>query len=83
MGDGSALNSLNRVLEAHHLELEKELRIIYPSKKIKHFVIGIVNSCYRIDASAILTDGSELPLYVDGFDIDSLGERFPDCDVGY
>jgi hypothetical protein len=83
MGSSSALSSLNRVLKKHGKEIRTEIKGYFPSNLIKDIGIGCENSCYRLGAVAILTDGTELPLEIDWLDIDSLAERYPDCDVGY
>lgn len=83
MGQSSALSSMNRVMESHGDELTREVTEQFKSPLIKEVFIGLVNSCYEFDVTAVLTDGTMLPLHVDGFDIDSLAERFPDCEVGY
>ena len=79
MGSASAMESINRVLERHGAELEKELRDRYPSKFIRRFSLD--NNIYSISVEAELTDGTCLVLAP--YDIDDLAERFPDCEVGY
>ena len=79
MGSTSAMESINRVLEKHGAELEKELREQYPSKLIRGF--SLENNLYSISVHAELTDGTCLVL--EPYDIDDLAERFPDCEVGY
>ena len=83
MGDSSALSSLNRVLKKHGKEIRNEIKGNFASDLIKDIGIGCANSCYRIDAVAILTDGTELPLDISWLGIDDLAERYPDCEVGY
>jgi hypothetical protein len=79
MGSISAMSSIDRVLEKHSHELLSELRESYPSKFIKQF--RLENQTYEVAVFAELTDGTTLELV--SFDIDMLGDRFTDCDVGY
>jgi len=79
MGSTAAMESLNRVLEKHGEELEKELREQYPSPLIRRF--SLENCIYHIAVEAELVDGTTLS--VEAYDIDELAERFPDCEIGY
>lgn len=79
MGSTSAMESINRVLEKHSTELKQELHERYPSKLIRDF--SLENNLYSISVQAKLTDGTMLDL--EPFDIDTLAEKFPDCEVGY
>ncbi len=79
MGSTSAMESINRVIEKHSAELKQELHERYPSKLIRDF--SLENNLYSISVQAKLTDGTVLDL--EPFDIDTLAERFPDCEVGY
>ena len=79
MGSTAAMKSIDRVLKRHGRELKKELREHYPSKLIRRFTLG--NELYVLSVQVELTDGTILDL--DGYDIDDLAERFPDCEVGY
>ena len=79
MGSTSAIESINRVLEKHSAELKQELRERFPSKLIRDF--SLENNLYSISVQAKLTDGTVLDL--EPFDIDTLAEKFPDCEVGY
>jgi hypothetical protein len=79
MGSISAMNSIDRVLAEHGGELEARLRESYPSKLIRRFDLS--NNMYSVAVQAELTDGTMVDL--EPFDIDQLGEEFPDCEVGY
>lgn len=68
-----------RVLHKHGDELKAELRSQYPSELIRRFNLCV--NIYSIDVYAELTDRTELTL--EPYDIDALGERFADCEVGY
>jgi hypothetical protein len=73
------MNSINRVLAKHEGELEARLRERYPSALIRRFDLS--NNMYSVAVQAELTDGTIVDL--EPFDIDQLGDEFPDCDVGY
>jgi hypothetical protein len=79
MGQMSAMASISRVLDKHEKELIARLRKRYRSKLIRRFDLS--NRDYSIAVQAELTDGTLLDL--EPLDIDSLGEEFPDCEVGY
>ncbi len=79
MGSTAAMNSIERVVEKHGKELLAELRENNPSKLIRKFYL--TNNLYSLQATAVLTDGTSIEL--EGWDIDTLAERFPDCEVGY
>ena len=79
MGSMSAMNSLVRVLDKHEKELKARLRERYPSRLIRKFELS--NNDYSVAVQAELTDGTLLDL--EPFDIDQIGEEFPDCEVGY
>lgn len=77
------MNSMARVLDKHHRAMQNELRKRFKSDLIKEFVLEIRGDCMGISVTAELTDGTSLPVHIDEYDIDTLGERFPDCEVGY
>lgn len=79
MGDMSAMSSIDRVLAAHSDEIIADLREENPSSLIRSF--NLSNAVYRIEITATLVDDSFLTLA--SIDIDSLAERYPDCEVGY
>jgi hypothetical protein len=82
MGSISAMNSINRVLEKHGAELRQELveQFNAPLRALLAHV-DLDNATYGIKVTYRFKDDS----WVDGLllDIDELGERFPDCEVGY
>ena len=79
MGSVSASSSIERVLEKHSQELEKE-QIDSAGTPL---VVGVdlENNLYSISVTWKLSDGKTLP--GPDIDIDTLAERFPDCNVGY
>ena len=82
MGGMSAMNSISRVLDKHGNELKKEYMEMVP-ESIRDQVtgVGLGNKTYAIETAWLLRDGGELP--GPEIDIDTLAERFPDCEVGY
>ena len=82
MGSLSAMNSLERVITAHGDELVQEYRDQIPDQ-FKETITGVVlsNNTYTIDVEWALAGGQTLP--GPSIDIDTLQERYPDCDVGY
>jgi hypothetical protein len=79
MGDVSARNSIIGILAKHERDLKAWLRKRYPSKLIRRFDLS--DDAYAVVVRAELTDGTIVELAP--FDIDRLGEEFPDCEVGY
>ena len=79
MGSASAMESIDRVLNKHGRQIERELRRKHRSKLIRRFLLS--NELYSIGVDAELADGTRLAL--SPLDIDDLAERFPDCRVGY
>lgn len=83
MGSISALSSLERVRDAHSKELAEEVKLKLPpniASKVKEIRFVISDTCYELIPVAVFPDG-ELDLFP--YDIDVLGDRFPDCEVGY
>ncbi len=82
MGSLSAMNSISRVLEKHGEELKKELMEMIPEHIREHVTgVDLSNEIYEITAGWTTNNGSTLPGPRIG--IDTLANRFPDCDVGY
>ena len=82
MGSLSAMNSINRVMEAHAEEIRQEYEDLVPDS-CRAAVTGVIlsNNTYTLDVEWQLAGGSTLP--GPSIQIDDLAERFPDCDVGY
>lgn len=85
MGSISAMNSLNRVIEKHGDELAREVLAGLPRSLVEAFrlttaQVSLENNLYTIEVAVQLPDES---LSLKPYDIDELGERYPDCDVGY
>ena len=82
MGSLSAMASLDRVIEKHGPELQKELLEQAP-EKTKALIrnVELSNEVYRIRTAWTFQNGDMLP--GPELDIDMLAERFPDCEVGY
>ena len=82
MGGISAMNSIERVLERHGDEIREEWAQKIPEDLAKVFSQVILsNDVYRIQVEWEFRSGGTLP--GPHMDIDTLAERFPDCDVGY
>lgn len=81
MGDCSAMSSITRVIEKHGDEIEKEIRLKLPRCIQKKVDINLENNIYAINISITFRNGETLDLLP--LDIDTLADRFPDCEVGY
>ncbi len=82
MGSTSAMNSLNRVLEKHGDELLRELEEQMPREcKELGVRVALENNLYHLTVSYLFPSGDVLT--GKELDIDTLGERFQDCEVGY
>lgn len=81
MGGMSAMNSISRVIEKHGDELVQEIKGLLPTT-IKALVKDVMlsNGTYHITPILIFEDGS---IGLGEYSIDSLAERFDDCDIGY
>ena len=79
MGSIAAQSSIARVLAEHGPELQKELMESVKSDLVK--TVQLYVDLYEIEVRWILRDDTELP--GKGIDIDTLAERFPDCEVAY
>lgn len=79
MGSVSAMESVDRVLKKYSTQIKRELRREYKSKLIRSFTLE--NGIYEIKVEAELKDGSSLEMKP--IDIDTLAERYPECEVGY
>ena len=82
MGGISAMNSIERVLERHGDEIREEWARQVPEALAEVFSQVILsNETYRIQVEWEFRGGGTLlgPC----MDIDTLAERFPDCNVGY
>lgn len=82
MGSSSAMSSIDRVLETHGEEIEREL-LQKLSRETKRLVtdVQLENNVYEITVTAVLTNGTYLALRP--IDIDTLAQDYPDCKVGY
>ena len=82
MGSISAMSSIERVLEQHGDEIREEWEEMVPAGLIPPFrQAALSNEVYRIQVEWEFEGGITLP--GPSMDIDSLAERFPDCDVSY
>lgn len=82
MGSISAMSSIERVLEQHGDEIRREWTQEVPAALIPPFRrVVLSNDIYGIQVEWEFEDGITLP--GPRIDIDSLADRFPDCDVGY
>jgi len=79
VGSVSAMESVDRVLKKYSTQIKRELRREYKSKLIRSFTLE--NGIYEIKVEAELKDGSSLEMKP--IDIDTLAERYPECEVGY
>lgn len=78
MGSIAAMDSINRVLERHGGEIQQELL-----SRAGKLVVGaaLENNLYSIQVTWELVDGTTLEGA--SIDIDTLAEKYPDCEVGY
>ena len=85
MGSLSAMKSLERVLERHGAELEREAQPAPPGTRLVYVGTVLENSLYAISVEHEFRTEAGEPVFIEGqpFDIDALAERFPDCEVGY
>lgn len=82
MGSLSAMNSIDRVLQAHAKELRQEFMAVVPASLKPHVKSVILsNNTYSVQSEWEFQDGGTLP--GPSISIDDLADRFPDCDVGY
>lgn len=82
MGSLSAVNSIDRVLQAHAAELKKDfMDQVPPSLKPQVRSVILSNNTYSVQTEWEFQDGSTIP--GPSIEIDELADRFPDCDVGY
>ena len=81
MGSIAALNSINRVMEAHAEEIRQEYEGQVPAS-VRPFLdrVELEASPYQVDVVWVFKDGI---LAGPSLDIDVLAERYPDCEVGY
>lgn len=82
MGGMSAMSSIGRVLEKHGDELKQEMMEQVP-QAARDVILGVEldNEVYHIQANWLTPGGGRMP--GPRIDIDTLAERFPDCEVGY
>ena len=82
MGGISAMNSINRVLEAHAEEIRQEYLAQVPASH-RDTVTDVLlsNNTYRIEVEWQLAGGHTSP--GPSIDIDTLQESYPDCNVAY
>ena len=82
MGDLSAMSSIERVLERHGDEIREEWALEVPKSLAGVFKKVILsNEVSRIQVEWELRAGGTLP--GPSVDINTLAERYPDCDVDY
>ncbi len=82
MGDLSAMNGIDRVINAHGEELQREYAEQAPEIIRQVFcMVALENVIYGIDLYWVFQDGSSIPGPT--IAIDTLADRFPDCAVGY
>ena len=82
MGSISAMNSIDRVLEKHGDELQRDYAEDVPECLQPLFDrVDFENKLYSIDVTWRFKDGSTLA--GPSIDIDTLAEDYPDCEVGY
>lgn len=82
MGTLSAINSINRVINVHGEELQREYAQEVPEIIREIFcIVALENNAYEIQIHWVFQDGSSLP--GPSIDIEELKDRFPDCEVGY
>lgn len=81
MGSISAANSINRVLESHGNEIREEMLSQVPEGARQTVTdVALENNGYSIGITWMMgTEGIPGP----EIDIDTLAERYPDCNVGY
>jgi len=82
MGSGSAMSSIDRVIERHGDEIRQNL-ITELAEQTDGLVtdVHLENNLYEITVTAVLSNGKTLELRP--MDIDNLAEDYPDCKVGY
>jgi hypothetical protein len=82
MGSGSAMSSINRVIEKHGDEIRRGL-IAELAEQTNGLVtnVHLENNLYEITVTALLSNGTTIELRP--MDIDTLAEDYPDCEVGY
>lgn len=85
MGDIAAMNSLLRVLERHGAELAREAQLAVPGTVLTYRGVSLESGTYEIAVVHEFEDSRGETISVTGepFDIDTLAERYPDCEVGY
>lgn len=85
MGSLAAMNSLNRVFERHGDELAREAQLAPPRTVLTYRGVSLETRTYEIVAVHEFENsrGETVSLVGEPLDIDTLAERYPDCDVGY
>ena len=82
MGALSAMSGIHRVLKAHGEEIITEFNDLAPAGISDHLDTAILESTtYGIEIYWRFKDGSTLP--GPSIDIETLADRYPDCDMGY
>jgi hypothetical protein len=83
MGSVSAMDSIARVIERHGNELITEVWTDLPPeiKAIEGVKVVLGNNIYEIEVYLEFPSSSVMNLQ--SYDIDTLDERYPDCEIGY
>ena len=82
MGSISAMNSINRVIEAHGNEIQEQYASDVPDAVRDQFeCVVIENNVDSIGVSYQFKGGGTMQ--GPSIDIDYLAELYPDCDIGY
>ena len=82
MGGVSAMSSIARVMEKHAEEIQQDYLQEIPDE-FRDTITGVVltGDTYHINVEWELKTGHTLS--AGSIDIDTLAERYPDCDVSY
>lgn len=85
MGSMAAMSSLNRVLERHGDDLAREAQLAPSGTVLTYRGVSLETRTYEIVAVHEFENSHGETVYLVGepLDIDTLAERYPDCDVGY
>lgn len=82
MGSISAMNSIDRVIEAHGDEIRAEFAASVPDIIREQFShVALENGLYHVSVTWVFKGGDMLA--GPDVDIDTLGEKYPDCEVAY
>jgi len=85
MGSIAAMSSLDRVLEMHEDELYAAYHPCKPGTKLTYQKTWFENNLYSLTVGHVFLteDGREVTILGEAIDIDTLAEKYPDCEVGY